>query len=48
MAKIKDDEKDIIVEENGDENDKEEKVLDPESIVMQVAEEVIEEDFEVV
>lgn len=39
MAKIKDDEKDIIVEE---------KVLDPESIVMQVAEEVIEEDFEVV
>lgn len=45
MAKIKDDEKDIIVEENGDEK---EEVLDPESIVMQVAEEVIEEDFEVV
>lgn len=47
MAKIKDDEKDIIVEENGDENNKEE-VLDPESIVMQVTEEVIEEDFEVI
>lgn len=47
MAKIKDDEKDIIVEEN-DEKGKEEEVLDPESIVMQVAEEVIEEDFEVV
>lgn len=47
MAKIKDDEKDIIVEENDDEKGKEE-VLDPESIVMQVAEEVIEEDFEVV
>lgn len=48
MAKIKDDEKDIIVEENGDEISKEEKVLDPESIVMQVTEEVIEEDFEVI
>lgn len=42
MAKMKDDE--IIVEEN----DNVEKVLDPESIVMQVTEEVIEEDFEVI
>ena len=49
MAKIKDDEKDIIVEENGDENGKEEKVLDPEKVVMEVlVDKVIEEDFEVV
>lgn len=45
MAKIKDDEKDIIIEENG----KEEKVLDPEKVVMEVlVDKVIEEDFEVV
>lgn len=45
MAKIKDDEKDIIIEENGNE----EKVLDPEKVVMEVlVDKVIEEDFEVV
>lgn len=47
MAKIKDDEKDIIIEENGKEE--KEKVLDPEKVVMEVlVDKVIEEDFEVV